>query len=111
MRWIATGTYYGQLYAAFLHLFERKLVQFGADSTVLIVRMDGEQLNFVDLRALLNVTDGNLGAHLQKLEQAGYIQAEKAFVERKPCTWLRATSDGERAYSEHVQFLRDIVGG
>ncbi len=68
------------------------------------------QINFVDLRSLLKATDGNLGAHLQKLEQAGYIAAEKVFIDRKPCTWVRATSEGTRAYQQHVQFLRDIVG-
>jgi len=71
---------------------------------------DDEQLNFVDLRSLLNATDGNLGAHLQKLEEAGYIATEKVFIDRKPCTWVRATSEGTKAYRKHVQFLRGIVG-
>jgi len=71
---------------------------------------DDEQLNFVDLRSLLNATDGNLGAHLQKLEEAGYIATERVFIDRKPCTWVRATSEGTKAYRQHVQFLRDIVG-
>ena len=68
------------------------------------------QLNFVDLRSLVKATDGNLGAHLQKLEEAGYIAADKAFVDRKPCTWVSATAEGIRAYQQHVQFLRGIVG-
>ncbi len=68
------------------------------------------QLNFVDLRSLLHVTDGNLGAHLQKLEEAGYIASEKVFIDKKPCTWLRATDKGRTAYREHVRFLQSIVG-
>ena len=71
---------------------------------------DDEQLNFVDLRSLVNATDGNLGAHLQKLEEAGYIASEKVFIDRKPCTWIRATPEGTGAYHQHVQFLRNIVG-
>jgi DNA-binding MarR family transcriptional regulator len=71
---------------------------------------EDEQLNFVDLRLLVKATDGNLGAHLQKLEEAEYIKTEKAFVDRKPRTWVRATSEGTRAYQQHVQFLRNIVG-
>ena len=77
---------------------------------VLMALNEDEQLNFVDLRRLLNVTDGNLGAHLQKLEEAGYIATEKAFVDRKPCTWVRATLEGKKAYQQHVQYLREIVG-
>lgn len=71
---------------------------------------DDEQLNFTDLRSLLGTTDGNLGAHLEKLEQAGYIETEKVFLNRKPCTWVRASAKGTEAYRKHVQFLRDIVG-
>ena len=71
---------------------------------------DDEQLNFVDLRLLVKATDGNLGAHLQKLEEAGYILVEKVFINKKPCTWVRATAEGGRAYEEHVRFLRKIVG-
>ena len=71
---------------------------------------DGEQLNFVDLRSLLKTTDGNLGAHLEKLEEAGYIATEKVFIDRRPCTWVHATPKGTKAYRQHVQFLRDIVG-
>jgi DNA-binding MarR family transcriptional regulator len=78
--------------------------------TVLTSLEDDEQLNFVDLRSLLNATDGNLGAHLQKLEDAGYIATEKVFIDRKPCTWVRATPEGTKAYRKHVQYLRDLVG-
>ena len=44
----------------------------------------GEQVDFVYLRKILKLTDGNLGAHLLKLEQARYIKVEKTFVARKP---------------------------
>ncbi len=71
---------------------------------------EDKQLNFVDLRALLKATDGNLGAHLQRLEEEGYIAADKVFMDKKPCTWVRATQNGRNAYRQHVEFLRDIVG-
>ena len=71
---------------------------------------EDSQLNFVDLRKLLKATDGNLGAHLEKLEAAGYVATEKVFVDRKPCTWLSVTRKGADAYVDHVQFLRDVVG-
>ena len=71
----------------------------------------GEELNFTTLRDLLEVTDGNLGAHIQKLEEAGYIKVKKAFVMRKPCTFVTMTPKGQVAFEEHVQALEKIIHG
>lgn len=70
-----------------------------------------EQVDFTYLRDLLKVTDGNLGAHLLKLEEAGYIDVEKAFVARKPRTFISATAKGHGAFQEHVAALGAITGG
>ncbi len=68
-----------------------------------------EQLDFTRLRDLLDVTDGNLGAHLLKLEEAGYIRVEKTFVARKPRTFVSATAKGRNAFEEHVRALEGII--
>ena len=70
-----------------------------------------EQVDFVYLRDLLEVTDGNLGAHLQKLEEAGYIGVKKRFVGRKPRTFISATAKGWAAFGGHVEALREIIEG
>jgi DNA-binding MarR family transcriptional regulator len=65
----------------------------------------------VDFRALgkaLDLTDGNLGAHLQTLEEAGYIKVEKSFIDRKPRTHLSVTSKGRARFEDHVAALREI---
>ncbi len=67
------------------------------------------QLDFVALRKMLDLTDGNLSVHLRKLEDAGYVQVEKAFVGRKPRTYLAATPEGRKAFAEHVQALQAII--
>ena len=67
----------------------------------------------VDFKALgkaLGLTDGNLGAHLQTLEEAGYIKVEKSFVDRKPRTHLSATNKGRTRFDDHVAALRAICG-
>jgi len=71
----------------------------------------GEQVEFVYLRKLLKVTDGNLGAHLAKLEEAGYVKLDKTFVDRKPKTFIRATGRGRDAFVEHVAALENILRG
>lgn len=68
-----------------------------------------EQMEFAWLRDLLEVTDGNLGAHLVKLEAAGYVDVEKTFVGRRPKTFLSATDKGRGAFREHVQALKEIL--
>ncbi len=69
----------------------------------------GDEADFTYLRDLLEVTDGNLGAHLRKLEEAGYITVNKTFVERKPRTFIGATAAGRRAFQEHVAALKAIL--
>jgi DNA-binding MarR family transcriptional regulator len=68
------------------------------------------QLDFGTLGKSLDLTDGNLGAHLQTLEEAGYIKVEKSFVDRKPRTHVAATTKGRARFEEHVAALRAICG-
>lgn len=76
---------------------------------VLVTLEPTSEVDFTYLRELLDVTDGNLGAHLRKLEDAGYIAVNKAFVERKPRTYLAATAEGRKVFQEHVSALEAIL--
>ena len=67
------------------------------------------EVDFAYLRTLLEVTDGNLGAHLRKLEEAGYIAINKTFVERKPRTFITVTDAGRKVFQEHVAALESIL--
>jgi DNA-binding MarR family transcriptional regulator len=67
-------------------------------------------IDFPALAKLLSLTDGNLGAHLQTLEQAGYIKIEKSFVERKPRTQISLTRKGRYEFEEHVAALKQLLG-
>jgi len=76
-----------------------------------LVALDvGEQVDFVYLRKILKLTDGNLGAHLAKLENARYIKIEKTFIARKPRTFINVTGKGRDTFNEHVTALRKIIG-
>ena len=68
-----------------------------------------EALEFIALRKITGATDGNLGSHLTTLEQAGYIETAKAFVDQKPQTRISLTREGRRAFREHVAYLKEIV--
>ena len=69
----------------------------------------GNEVDFSYLRDLLKVTDGNLGAHLRRLEEAGYIAVNKTFVDRKPRTFVAATAEGRRVFQDHVAALESIL--
>ena len=67
------------------------------------------RLSFSRLRQLLDETDGNLGAQLRKLEDAGYLDVRKEFVERKPVTWYELTLRGRRALRDHLDSLERLI--
>ena len=71
----------------------------------------GSKLEFQELKALLDATDGNLGTHLGTLEAAGYIAVEKSFVGKKPRTRASITRTGRRAFEQHVEYLRGVIDG
>ena len=70
-----------------------------------------EEAEFTWLRSKTGSTDGNLGAQLTKLEEAGYVAVKKKFVQRKPQTLYRMTDAGRRALIEYVQALKQLLGG
>jgi DNA-binding MarR family transcriptional regulator len=76
---------------------------------VLVTLSPGDEVEFTYLRQLLDVTDGNLGAHLRKLEEAAYINVNKAFVDRKPRTFVSASLRGREVFAEHVAALQEII--
>ena len=69
-----------------------------------------EAAEFTWLREKTGATDGNLGAQLLKLEEAGYVAVEKKFVDRKPQSLYRMTEAGRAALSEYVQALKRLLG-
>lgn len=68
-----------------------------------------DAVEFTRLRGLIKATDGNLGAHLETLEKAGYVEIEKRFEGKRPQSRIKATPAGRRAFAEHVAYLREIL--
>ena len=69
-----------------------------------------EEAEFTCLRSKTGSTDGNLGAQLLKLEEAGYVAVEKKFVQRKPQTLYRMTETGRKALTAYVHALKQLLG-
>lgn len=70
-----------------------------------------EDMNFNDLKQMLEVTDGNLATHLVNLEENGYIKVHKGFIGRKTNTTYSVTKTGEKAFSDHIAALENMIRG
>ncbi len=69
-----------------------------------------DSADFNDLKARLKATDGNLSAHLRKLEEAGYVAIDKRFVDRKSLTRVRVTGAGRDAFVAYLDAMGRLVG-
>ncbi len=77
---------------------------------VLSLLVAAEEADFTWLRDKTGSTDGNLGASMLKLEEAGYVAMQKRFAGRKPQTLYRMTPKGRKALAGYVAALKRILG-
>jgi DNA-binding transcriptional ArsR family regulator len=78
---------------------------------IMALLVGGDELEFTLLRDRLSLSDGNLAAHLRKLEEAGYVRCAKSFLGRRPRTAYRILPRGRAAFDRHVAALEHVVGG
>jgi DNA-binding MarR family transcriptional regulator len=71
--------------------------------------VSADWITFTELQSSIDATNGNLGTHLVKLVDAGYVQEEKRFVGRRPQTRYRLTQEGRTALLRHVDELRSLA--
>ena len=72
------------------------------------LQLDGPH-DFTTLKKKLDAADGSLGLQLQKLEEAEYIRAEKAFVGRRPKTTYHLTKKGRVALARYLDTLQRLL--
>lgn len=68
-----------------------------------------EVADFNELREVLQATQGNLSVHLRKLEEAGYVEIEKSFRDRKSLTRARLTRPGRKAFAAYLEAMGRLV--
>ncbi len=71
--------------------------------------MVNAEINFNELKELIQVTDGNLASHMKALEDNGYIKVQKGFIGRKTNTTYRATKAGEKSFKQHLEALEQMI--
>jgi len=80
-------------------------IRLGIMSSLLV----NEDVNFNELKELIQVTDGNLASHLKTLEESIYIKVQKGFIGRKTNTTYRVTKAGEKAFKQHLDALEQMI--
>ena len=78
---------------------------------VMSILMVNDEISFNDLKQMLEVTDGNLATHLVTLEESGFIKVHKGFIGRKTNTTYSITKAGQKAFSDHIEALEQMIKG
>jgi DNA-binding MarR family transcriptional regulator len=70
-----------------------------------------ESVDYIFLLHRTGLTQGNLSAHLNKLETAEYIEITKEFVGKRPHTLLKITELGRNNFRKYISQMKDIFDG
>lgn len=76
---------------------------------VMSILLVQEEVEFTYLREATGATDGNLAAHLGRLEKEGYVAFRKRFYRRRPQTLYRMTAKGRRAFEVYLTRLEALL--
>ena len=71
--------------------------------------MVNASVDFLTLKELLNVTDGNLASHITALEKMEYIAVKKEFVGKKTKTTYMVTKLGKLEFNHHLRALEEMI--
>lgn len=67
------------------------------------------ELTFSELKALFDVSDGNLSAHARKLEEAEYLTCTKTFEDRRPKSIYKITERGRAALHSYLDHVEAVI--
>ena len=76
---------------------------------VMSMLIDIEEAEFPYIKEQTGATAGNLSVQIEKLSAAGYIEVEKTYKGRRPCTLCRITPKGIEAFRQYVEALQDYL--
>ena len=76
---------------------------------VMSMLIDMEEAEFPYIKEQTGATAGNLSVQIDKLSTAGYIEVEKTFKGKRPCTLCRITPQGIEAFRQYVDALQEYL--
>ncbi len=69
----------------------------------------GDEIEFSYFRNELDISDGNLSSHMDKLEKAGFIIIKKSFKGKKPKTSYRISDLGLKHYKLYLDEISKLI--
>jgi DNA-binding MarR family transcriptional regulator len=76
---------------------------------ILTILAEAKRADFPYLKSALELTDGNLGRHLEVLAGAGLVTITKGYEGKRPRTWAEITKRGRAALAAHMAAMKEIV--
>ena len=76
---------------------------------VMSLLVSSEEAEFPYIKEQTGATAGNLSVQIDKLSAAGYIEVEKTFKGKKPCTICRITPAGLKAFKDYIKALKNYL--
>ena len=86
-----------------------KILEHRVRLQIMSVLITNNLFDFITMKEMLGVTDGNLASHIKALEKEKYISVSKSFVDRKPNTKYKMTERGRNAFKKHLDALEAVV--
>jgi DNA-binding MarR family transcriptional regulator len=76
---------------------------------IMSILMVNDSVDFLTLKEMLQITDGNIASHITALEKFNYIEVKKQFIGKKPNTSYSVTQTGKQAFAEHLDALEKLI--
>ncbi len=76
---------------------------------VMSLLISADEAEFPYIKEQTEATAGNLSVQIEKLSAAGYIEVEKTYKGKRPCTICRMTDKGRQAFQEYVETLKTYL--
>ena len=76
---------------------------------VMSLLISTEEAEFPYIKEQTGATAGNLSVQVDKLSAADYIEVEKTFKGKRPCTVCRITDKGRKAFEAYIEALKSYL--
>lgn len=86
-----------------------RLIHEPARLIIITILYTVESADFLFLVRETGLTKGNLGSHLAKLEEAGYVRIEKTYRGKVPQTICCLTEEGRVAFREYRKRVKRAI--
>jgi len=88
-----------------------RLVHEPSRLAILTILSGVKEADFTFLLRISGLTRGNLSVHLSKLEEAGYVNVKKRFINKVPNTVYNLTKEGRKAFTGYLTNMEEIIKG